>query len=1051
MNAANSIAPLLQTVGQWFAQYFQATSAPTFIPEAARPALIPLVLPFVGEDTQILWRLNKLAEARLAYGRTLAWQHILEQLGLKTAPIGLLEPQHYHQLLRLKRKQIRLLIADTDTSAAAVPTEDEFRLLALSLSPQDHVDFNEFHRHLLAMGFHNVAMVTQPAEVARRGGIIDLYIPGENYPTRIEFWGDEVISIRAFDAHDQRSISPVVAITELSIPALVSPQFGGRLADYANHLYLLSEASQLDTFPADLQRAATAQLCWDRQNTTAEFSLLPNLQGRIFDFYQALNNYSGNDYQIVVISNQASRLQLAMQDHLTRVLAKPLEHLRANWSNIRFIDQRRDDYPIAGFELPRHKLAFFTDFEIFGFVKPVDVSVGALRHNYKSFLENIQPGDLVVHSDHGIGRFHTMTETLAAGIKREYLLVIYANDDKVYVPITQLHKLSKYMGKDPDFVELSTIGSLRWKQARKKAIEDSQQVARELLKLYAMRSANAGFAFPADDYLMQQLEASFPYMETPDQAAAIASVKQDMETIKPMDRLICGDVGFGKTEVAIRAMLKAASGGKQVAFLCPTTILADQHFDKVEARLSPLGLRIGLVSRFRKPKQNLQTISELTTGKLDIIVGTHRLLSADVEFRDLGLLIIDEEQRFGVSHKEKIKQLRHNVDVLALSATPIPRTLNLSLVGIRDVSLITTPPKGRRPIKTTVGPYLSGQLTTVIRQELARHGQTFIVYNKVKSIEAFAREIAALVPEARIATSHGQMDGAELEAKMNAFVHGKIDILVTSTIIENGVDIPNANTIVIIDADEYGLASLYQLRGRVGRSDVQAYSYFLTTKEQINPNARKRLEAIAKAEELGAGLSIAMRDLEIRGAGNILGSAQSGHVDGVGFELYSRILKKAIHNLQKGTEPTLDEVIASEEGCTVELPLSAFIPASYINADAEKMDVYQRLSEITSAHELELMTAELQDRFGRLPVEVINLLYLIGIRITASRLGIMNITIKDGILHFKLDKTNNAVRSRIALLPLPWFFEGREVKAYFAKLGNSWKERIASALSVLGS
>ncbi len=595
----------------------------------------------------------------------------------------------------------------------------------------------------------------------------------------------------------------------------------------------------------------------------------------------------------------------------------------------------------------------------------------------------LAPGDYVVHEQHGIGKYLGLSTLEVGGLQKDYLQVKYRGADKLYIPVEQIQLIQKYIGEQGKQPALHSLGGGEWQRLKNKVNASIREMAEELLVIYAGRQASPGYAFGPDHFWQQEFESRFPYEETPDQLQAIADVKQDMEKPQPMDRLICGDVGYGKTEVALRAAFKAAVEGKQVALLVPTTILAQQHFRTFEERLDDFPLKVAQISRFVSPQQQKEILKQLAEGKVDIIIGTHRLLSRDVKFHDLGLLIIDEEQRFGVRHKEKIKKLRLEVDVLTMTATPIPRTMHLSVIGVRDLSVIETPPENRYPVQTFVLEYSDQLVTEAIRRELNRRGQVYFVFNRVQGINAFAERLQELVPKARIAVGHGQMPETRLERVMNDFLEQKYDVLVSTTIVEAGLDIPNVNTMIIYEADRFGLAQLYQLRGRVGRSNRLAYAFLTYSKQKIlTEESRKRLQAIKEFTELGSGFKIALRDLEIRGAGNMLGAEQHGFMAAVGFYLYCRLLEQAIADLkqEKREEPRLSP--------RIDLKLSAFIPSSYIASQDQKIDFYQRIYTSGSTRELVALEEELQDRYGVLPLSVTNLLGVARLKVLALETGV---------------------------------------------------------------
>ncbi len=635
----------------------------------------------------------------------------------------------------------------------------------------------------------------------------------------------------------------------------------------------------------------------------------------------------------------------------------------------------------AGFEFPLLKLAVITEQELFNKKAPKSKRRQKLSNaeRIKSYSE-LNTGDYVVHVNHGIGKYLGIQTLEINGVHKDYLKIKYQGTDELFVPVEQIELVQKYVGSEGKEPKIYKLGGSEWKRVKKKVESSVQDIADDLIKLYAEREAARGYAFSPDGDMQREFEAAFPYEETEDQLRSIQEIKHDMERERPMDRLLCGDVGYGKTEVAIRAAFKAAADGKQVAILVPTTILAQQHYETLKERLQNFPVKVGLLSRFRTRKQQTETMKGLKAGTVDIVIGTHRLLSKDVQYHDLGLLIVDEEQRFGVSHKEKIKQLKTNVDVLTLTATPIPRTLHMSMLGVRDLSVIETPPENRFPVQTYVVEHNLGLIREASEREIARGGQIFYLYNRVEDIERRADEISALVPDARVAYAHGKMTETELEAVILGFLEGESDILVTTTIIETGVDIPNVNTLIVHDADRMGLSQLYQIRGRVGRSNRVAYSYFMYRKDKVlSEPAEKRLQAIKEFTELGSGFKIAMRDLSIRGAGNLLGAQQHGFIDSVGFDLYSQMLKEAIE--QKRGGETKEKAPAFE----VDVTIDAYIPDGYITDSAQKIDMYKRFRSADSFDEINELKEEMIDRFGDYPEEVADLFKVAEMKIYAAR------------------------------------------------------------------
>ncbi|MCA0972712.1 transcription-repair coupling factor [Halobacillus litoralis] len=655
-----------------------------------------------------------------------------------------------------------------------------------------------------------------------------------------------------------------------------------------------------------------------------------------------------------------------------------------------------------GFEFPMHHLAVITEKELFKKrkAKPKRKQKMSNAERIKNYQE-LKVGDYIVHANHGIGKYLGIETLEMNGTHKDFLMVKYSGNDKLYVPIDQIDLIQKYVGSEGKEPKMYKLGGSEWKKVKSRVQSSVEDIADDLIQLYAEREASKGYAFSKDHEMMRDFEAAFPYEETEDQIRCIEEIKEDMERIRPMDRLLCGDVGYGKTEVAIRAAFKAILDGKQVAILVPTTILAQQHYETLQERFQGFGINIGLMSRFRTRKQQKETTDRLRKGLVDIIVGTHRILSKDIVFKDLGLLIVDEEQRFGVKHKEKIKQLKNNVDVLTLTATPIPRTLHMSMLGVRDLSVIETPPANRFPIQTYVLEYNPIFLREAVEREMARDGQVFFLFNRVENIERMAQEIAALVPEARVSFAHGQMNETELENVMFSFLEGESDVLVSTTIIETGVDIPNVNTLIVYDADRMGLSQLYQLRGRVGRSNRVAYAYFTYQKDKVLTEvAEKRLQAIKEFTELGSGFKIAMRDLSIRGAGNLLGAQQHGFIDSVGFDMYSQMLKDAIEAKQQGKEPEAIQPFSPE----LDLMIDAYIPPEYIADEKQKIDMYKEFQAIESEEDIQDLRDELIDRFGDYPQEVENLFTASTIRLHAKESRIEAVSEKKKKIEMVMEK-----------------------------------------------
>ncbi len=768
----------------------------------------------------------------------------------------------------------------------------------------------------------------------------------------------------------------------------------GRLLDlgYAYHLTAdegfatvnqrVKKRLYLDSFPA------TNQPGDESFHFSINASAPPGFKADLKEAAQALRLYRNQGYQVFITTDNPQRVMDSCKEWDV-----PAHFVSDEGMSRGELAQAELDVLISkkgvveGFLLPDEKLIHYTDTELFGRNKKklaVSATSANKRHDLETIksIDELREGDYVVHQTHGIGRFIKLAQIEIDGQKREYLTIQYANNDRLHVPADQVNMLSRYRGAGDTPPKLNKMGGIDWGKTKSKVQKSIRSIARELTELYAARSRSRGYQFEPDSPWQVEMEEAFPYTETPDQWEAIQQMKNDMESDQPMDRLICGDVGYGKTEVALRGIFKAVLSGKQVAFLVPTTILAQQHFNTLADRFAPYPVRVGLLSRFRSPKEQKEVCERLAAGECDVAVGTHRLLQKDVRFRDLGLVVIDEEQRFGVAHKEKLKQIRKEVDVLTLSATPIPRTLYMSLSGIREMSLINTPPVNRSPVKTFVGPYNPAQVRMAILQEVDRGGQVFFVHNRVQTIYSKLAELQDLVPEVEFAVGHGQMNERDLENVMLEFAQKKYHVLICTTIIESGLDLPNVNTIIVDRADRFGLAQLYQIRGRVGRGETQAYAFCYYNQDQIlTQDAQERLRAIREFTTLGSGYQIALRDLEIRGVGNILGSEQHGHMIAVGFDLYCQMLEESIKELQ-------GKVAETKEDAVIDLNVTAFIPDEWVGDKNVKLTEYKRLADIRTLRALDIIQVEWKDRFGDIPEQAMQLVRMVKLRITATEMGI---------------------------------------------------------------
>lgn len=954
-----------------------------------------------------------------------------------------------------------LVVTSIQAVMSDTVSRDDLTSLSHSLEVGMTVDLEQLLKQWVSMGYEIESLVEIPGSVARRGGIIDVFSPACELPARIELFGNRIESIRYFDPKTQRSVGQVTSI--VIVPAKEDALRSGSLLDYfkGKGLFILDEIGSIrsavekeveqcgKTYSKVGVRGVEARLSASLEELGVKIrasgccvflnvgggdggdpevmnflplSSLPSYGGKLQYFYDELRRLRTR-VPVVVVSQQTERLAEFLQDEgIEAAIVSEITRVPSQGSVVLARGSLN-----AGWML-RDKLALFTDGEIFGFVRQ-QRSFKRRPVRYHWFTSELMPGDYVVHVEHGIGKFAGLTRMNAEGVEKEYLVLEYAAGDKLYVPVEQAERVSRYVGASEEEPALTRLGTQEWSQTKQRVKESVLNIARELLELYAKREVTPGFSFSADTLWQQELEASFPYVETPDQIEAVNAVKRDMEKPRPMDRLVCGDVGYGKTEVALRAAFKAVLDGKQVALLVPTTVLAQQHLNTFRQRLQAFPVRVEMLSRFCTEKEQARVLAGLAAGTVDICIGTHRLLQKDVVFKDLGLVIIDEEQRFGVVHKEYFKKLRQEVDVLTLSATPIPRTLHMALTGIRDMSIIETPPEERLPVKTHVGAYDARLVRMAILREMERGGQVFYVHNRIKNIYCLASELKELVPEARILVAHGRMPEDELEVVMSDFVARKADVLVTTTIIESGLDMPNVNTLIVVDADLLGLSQLYQLRGRVGRGCNNAYAYFFYDgNKELTPEAVKRLKTIAEATELGAGFVVAMRDLEIRGAGNLLGVEQSGYVAAVGFDLYCRMLAEAVEEIRASGAVSAKKTVEQPAVLRIDLPLSAYIPDEYISDMGTRLNFYRRMANLKQENEIIDIATELTDRFGAMPEPVKNLLYIIRLKQLGAKALVKSIFTAGKYIVVQFDKIGDLKSSEIEER------FGREVKVGYEQI-----------------
>lgn len=930
-------------------------------------------------------------------------------------------------LQKLISHKARVIVSYPQAVSEKVVASRTLHSKMISVRTGDTLDIDEFIDKLDDYGFERVSQVYDAGQFSLRGGIIDVYSFASQQPFRIEVFGDQVDSIRTFDIASQLSIEikdQITILADNSSTQTLTEKVA--LTDYLPQDTIIwveerkrctaefASAEQLNKEHEAIFASSEQMEALLTQNTNVDilhsetayperYSYILSLEceGQMqfnssFDLLiKELEKWFEQSYECFIGVNDRKQ-----QDRIEKIIDefKPKDHIL----NLHFI---RAGFQ-GGFIDHSTKTLLFTDHQIFNrfHASRLDDNSSQRERLTMEDLMTLKPGDYVTHIDYGVGKFGGLEKINNNGRVQETIRLVYKDNDILYVSIHALHKVSRYCGKEGIEPKLNRLGSTAWQKLKNKTKSKVKDIAKELIALYAKRKMSKGFAFSPDSYLQNELEASFLYEDTPDQYKATRDVKRDMESSCPMDRLVCGDVGFGKTEVAIRAAFKAACDGKQVAVLVPTTILAFQHYKSFSERLEHFACKVDYLNRFRTRKEIKEILKDLESGKIDVLIGTHRILSKDVHFKDLGLLIIDEEHKFGVSVKEKLKTLKVNIDTLTLTATPIPRTLQFSLMGARDLSVINTPPANRQPVNTEIIPFNREKIRDVIMFELSRSGQVYFVHNRVQNIEEVAELIRQLVPMARVVAAHGQMKGEELEEIMMDFIEGEFDVLVSTTIVENGLDIPNANTIIINQAQNYGLSDLHQLRGRVGRSNKKAFCYLIAPDECVlSDEAAKRLRAIEEFSAIGSGFAIAMRDLDIRGAGNILGAEQSGFITEIGFDAYQKILNEAMHELKTTEFKELfsDQVTKDGsyvENCTIETDLEIFIPDTYISDIVERLKVYKRLDNMEEDIEVEKLKSELADRFGRVPKQTSELFEVVKLRRLAKKLAIEKLSLKRGKL-----------------------------------------------------
>lgn len=1002
-----------------------------------------------------------------------------------------LQVQRLKVIQKILSGEIRCLVLPVEALTQGMVPKGFLQNARITLNTEEVIDYEAILKKLIEMGYERVDLVQSPSQFSARGGIIDIFSPAEENPFRIEFFDDEIESIRFFDSDNQRSIREIStaeiypareilfseeekehAITELEkelkeitkkkLSALALNKLKTVVEEFTSNLEQGIWTEDMDSLQPYLFREQQTILDYFTFSPIVFVSETLRVIDNIENGEKERSQYLVDWFEAGKVLPGFGKFYLSKNDVLTRLRKNSIVHLTslprqipdANLKNIisisgktlpvmgklnMLVDEikswKRNKYvtviltsntgraerikenlwengieapyvddlkgPLLsggcyigvgnlqkGFEIPFLKFAVVTDEELYGKQKRSRKVPTRREGSQIRTFADLKVGDYVVHEQNGIGKYLGVEKLEAGGVEKDYLHIQYAGTDKLYLPAEQIDSIQKYIGSEGHAPKLSKLGGTEWTKVKNRVKSSVQEMAKELLNLYAHREMLKGFAFSEDDELQKQFEEEFPYTETPDQLKAIEEVKADMMKPRPMDRLVCGDVGYGKTEVAMRAIFKAVRDSKQVAVLVPTTVLAQQHYQTFTERFQNYPVNIGILSRFQTRKEQSQTIENIKKGLVDIVIGTHRMLSKDIQFNDLGLLVIDEEQRFGVGHKEKLKQLRKNIDVLTLSATPIPRTLHMALAGVRDMSIIETPPENRYPVQTYVVEFSPELVKDAIRKEMDRGGQIYFIHNRIEDMDKVKAQLQTWVPEARIAQAHGRMRENELERIMLEFIEGKYDVLLCTTIVENGLDISNVNTLIVDEADTMGLSQLYQIRGRVGRTNRLAYAYFTYRKDKVLTEvAEKRLAAIREFTEFGSGFKIAMRDLEIRGSGNILGPEQHGQMLAVGFELYCKLLDEEVKKLQ-GTKVTEDE---KQEEVTIELNVNAYISDKYIGDSSLKMEIYRQLAAVTTSDEMQQVEEELIDRFGDPTPEVENLISITRLKVLAAAHNVQSI------------------------------------------------------------
>ncbi len=951
-----------------------------------------------------------------------------------------IEYERMEALNTISKGDYRVAVISAESLLHMLPASGELNggKATINLLKGSELILEEFAASLIDFGYERVDEVDGKGQFSIRGGIVDVYSPQEVDPIRIDLFGDEIDSIRTFDIASQRSVENrhdtcIIPAREAAYSYRESE--AESIIDYiGDNIIFIDEPARVNQ-RIESAEAEFFKIYKDKVVYFPKGYVLAKLENHKHVSFCALQKDNAIPIQCLPLMSYQGKYDVLVDDAARWRKSNPKVKIIALADSNGRAEKLAEiftDYNIEGINIVRSGLSGSYEFTEAGFVILGNFDEGRQRQRQKrskfkgakgdgsidiqSFTD-IAPGDYIVHNIHGIGVYKGIEEVkVDKRLKRDFFKIVYRDDGILYVPVSRMDLIQKYIGGESVKPRMNKLGGVEWERVKARVKDSLKKIAEELVKLYAVRQTIRGYAFSRDTVWQKQFEDEFPYNETQDQLKAVEEIKADMENDRPMDRLLCGDVGFGKTEVAIRAMFKAVNDGKQVAYLVPTTVLAQQMYINMKKRFADFPVTVEIISRFKTKKEQAKAAEDTRNGKVDILIGTHRILQKDIAFKNIGLLVVDEEQRFGVGHKEKIKQLAPNVDTLTMTATPIPRTLHMSLSGIRDISTIWEPPEERFPVQTYVLEYNPDMVTDAINREIARDGQIYYLFNRVQTIERKFRELQDMIPEARIAIAHGQMHERELEDTMVDFANGEYDILLCTTIIESGLDIPNVNTIIVENADKMGLAQLYQLRGRVGRAERLAHAYITYKKDKIlSEVAEKRLAAIREFTEFGSGFKIALRDLEIRGAGNIIGGEQHGHMDAVGYDTYCRLLQQAIRE-EQGLG-VLEEIKSVNEDVTIDIDINAFIPAEYIASDEQKIQMYKHISLINSEADAANVQDELMDRYGEIPNEVSELINVALTKSYCIKVGIISVkksgdtyTLKFGkAVQINMDSLSNAI------------------------------------------